>query len=746
MQAFDSTMLGASVPKTKVAGGYDTTTATSNEYGAIFPQYENSGNQTLLDALAYAADGWPVFPLLPNSKRPATEHGLKDASTDPDTIRAWWARWPGANIGIAMPPDVLAVDVDVKDVDGHATLGELAAQHGGLPATMTAETATGGWHLYFRKPADVRVKNRAGIRPGIDVRAQGGYLVAPPSTIDGKAYRWLNDDKPADCPPWLLELLTEEKKAPESAVTPPQALQSTARDAYSQRALERATSAVFAAPEGGRNDALNGAAYGLARLAAAGRLDWHQVAGTMERAALAAGLERDEVRKTLESAHASGQASPNYEGLPRLQHQGAGFEPLEEREEPQGPLLTPVSVFDVLTAPSPPPRFVWNGYLPRGVVSMLGAHGGTGKSYIALMLAVAVATGRPLFGVDTERVPVVFVSLEDAGHVVRHRLAHICREWGIAPDELTGLQVLDGTDNPELFASTGRDAGTTTRSYTELCTLAKGAGLVIVDNASDAYGGDEIQRRQVRAFIRSLGWIARDNDGAVLLLAHVDKNTSRARKAEGGEGYSGSTAWHNSVRSRLYMTRDAQGALLLEHQKINHGKLREPVHLFWPSDGLPQVDLPPTGVVAHIADRVHTQALLKLIAEYAERGEHITTATTSRTHAAKLLAGESTYPKGLKPAEVFDLLRRAERANHLARVTYRGADRKARECWEVTHHGREHAGLPPAATAATSPIEEVTAPTAVECGDCGDSARGYGGKSAHTESPQTMELAAAVAP
>lgn len=746
-----STTLGASMPKTKVAGGYDTTTATSKEYSAIFPQYENQDNQALHDALSYAANGWPVFPLLPNTKRPATEHGLKDASTDPDTIRAWWARWPAANIGIALPPDVLAVDVDVKDIDGFASLAALTVEHGELPATLTAETASGGWHLYFRKPTDVRVKNRVGIRPGIDVRAQGGYLVAPPSTIGGRAYRWLNDDDAADCPDWLLDVLTEEKKATTSPATAPQALQSTARDAYSQRALERATSAVVAAPEGGRNDALNGAAYGLARLAAAGRLDWHHAAAMMERAALAAGLEPDEVRKTLESAHASGQTSPNYEGLPdqRNHRQSAGFEPLED-EEPSGPLLTPVSVADVLTAPSPPPRFVWHGYLPRGVVSMLGAHGGTGKSYISLMLAVAVATGRPLFGVDTERERVVFVSLEDAGHVVRHRLAHICREWSIAPEELTNLQILDGTDNPELFATNGgRDAGTTTRSYAELCAVAKGAGLVIVDNASDAYGGDEIQRRQVRAFIRSLGWIARDNDSAVLLLAHVDKNTSRAGKADGGEGYSGSTAWHNSVRSRLFMTRDAQGGLKLEHQKINHGKLREPVHLFWPTDGLPQVDLPPTGVVAHIADRVHTQALLKLIAEFTERGEYVGTATTSRTHAAKLLAGESTYPKGLKPAEVFDLLRRAERAGYLARVEYRGADRKARERWEVTRQGRAHAGLPPAATAATAAtvqFEEVTAPTAVECGDCGDSARGYGGKSAHTKSPQIEELAAAVAP
>lgn len=210
--------------------------------------------------------------------------------------------------------------------------------------------------------------------------------------------------------------------------------------------------------------------------------------------------------------------------------------------EPPAPLLVPVSVADVLTHPSPPPRFVWDGYAPRGVVTLLGAHGGVGKSTIALMLAVAVVTGRPLFGVDTEQGPVLFVSLEDAATTVRHRLAWICKAWAIEPAELADLRIVDGTTNPELFTAERRDAGETTATYAELQTLATGAGLVVIDNASDAYGADEIQRRQVRTFVRALAEIAKANDAAVLLLAHVDKNTSKQRKAEGGEGYSGSTA------------------------------------------------------------------------------------------------------------------------------------------------------------------------------------------------------------
>ncbi len=189
------------------------------------------------------------------------------------------------------------------------------------------------------------------------------------------------------------------------------------------------------------------------------------------------------------------------------------------------PLLKPVSVGDVLTHPAPPPAFVWDDYLPRGVVALFGAHGGTGKSTIALMLAVATVTGRPLFGVATEQSPAVFVSLEDGARIVRHRLAGICRAWGIDPMALGGLHIVDGTENPELFAADNRSAGDVTSTYLELSRLvqATGAGLVVVDNASDSFGGDEINRRQVRAFMRSLGQVARLTDCAVCLLAHVGR-------------------------------------------------------------------------------------------------------------------------------------------------------------------------------------------------------------------------------
>ena len=400
------------------------------------------------------------------------------------------------------------------------------------------------------------------------------------------------------------------------------------------------------------------------------------------------------------------------------------------------PLLKPVSVFDVFTHPSPPPAFVWDGYLPRNEVALLSAHGGTGKSTIALMLAVCAALGRPLFGVDTEPCKVVFVSLEDGIGIIRHRLAGICRAWLIDPTQLQGkLTIVDGTDNPVLFSAEGKDHGSITSTYAELHLLVKAenAGLVLIDNASDAFAGDEIQRKQVRAFIRSIKAIAKATDAAVLLLSHVDKGTSRARKAEGGEGYSGSTAWHNSVRSRLFLTRDEQGLLTLEHQKSNLGKLREPLTLAWVDGGLPQV-IGQSGFNGTQqqgrADDDKAIAMLRLMAEFESRGQYCSPVATARNNVFATLRSEPVFQNLKLNADATKrIINQCQRAKWIDAADYRTKDRKTKECWTVTTEGRAFAGLPaPSAPSAPSCHESAQsakgAPSAPSCvGGVGESAR-----------------------
>src|SRR5262245_49991368 len=105
----------------------------------MFAEAESSSSNIFLSAaLSYAARGWPVFPCRPRAKEPLTQHGCKDATTDPHQITQWWTRWPEANIGIAtgMASRIIVIDVDVdteKGIDGEETLRTLEAQHGELP-------------------------------------------------------------------------------------------------------------------------------------------------------------------------------------------------------------------------------------------------------------------------------------------------------------------------------------------------------------------------------------------------------------------------------------------------------------------------------------------------------------------------------------------------------------------------------------------------------------------------------------
>ncbi len=380
-----------------------------------------------------------------------------------------------------------------------------------------------------------------------------------------------------------------------------------------------------------------------------------------------------------------------------------------------------VAVADLDTAEVPRQEWLWAGYIPAGTLTLLGAHGGTGKSTLALMLAVCTAFGLPLFGVPTLAAKVLFFSAEDGADVVRHRLQGICRALDVPADMLADrLHVLDASDGaPGLYREVvdkGVRYGAPTETLEALAEYVsrEGIGLLIVDNASDTLEANENDRASVRGFARELVRLVRAHAGAVLLLAHVDKGTSRGERG-GTEGYSGSTAWHNSARSRLYLSRSKDGGLLLEHQKCNFGPLREPIRLSWPHGGLPELDAAPTEVVQAIATDNATKALLRLVHEFTERGEMVSTATSGPAHAGKQLRGEPTFPARMRDAEVFDSLRDAERRGWLHRLPYRKANRHPGERWDVTEEGGRFARL--ASVAPVAPVADVE-PT--DAGDAGD--------------------------
>jgi hypothetical protein len=150
-------------------------------------------------AALYAEWGWPVFPLRAGQKVPATRHGFEDATTDTDQVAAWWRQNPAYNIGLATGRYFDVIDIDTPKKPGHPT-GYVALANmddaGALPPVHgVVITGRGGKHLYVL-PVD-GATNRAGIAPGIDMRAKGGYVVAPPSVVDSKPYTWHSYPSPA---------------------------------------------------------------------------------------------------------------------------------------------------------------------------------------------------------------------------------------------------------------------------------------------------------------------------------------------------------------------------------------------------------------------------------------------------------------------------------------------------------------------------------------------------------------------
>lgn len=203
------------------------------------PDRGNHRQELLTHALAYADARWPVLPIRPGTKRPARPEHAADscdgsdprcnstaghvgweerATTDPGRITRAWTDKPWG-VGIACgPAGLVVVDLDVpKDsgTTGAESLRQLQHEHGQhLPTTFTVATPSGGRHLYYIAPPGRRYGNTARqVAPGIDTRATGGLVVAPPTRLsDGRSYAIIDDHPPAELPTWFSQLLRPPPK------------------------------------------------------------------------------------------------------------------------------------------------------------------------------------------------------------------------------------------------------------------------------------------------------------------------------------------------------------------------------------------------------------------------------------------------------------------------------------------------------------------------------------------------------
>ena len=248
-------------------------------------------------ALDYGASGAAVLPLhTPTAragcscmtrgcahpgKHPRVRGGKDAATTDPETVERWWRMWPAANIGIRPAPGLVVLDVDPRH-GGEAQLAAMQRRYGRLPATRTARTGSGGEHLWFAHVGPVTGK----LAPGVDIKSNSGYVVAPPSLhFSGSRYAWSDPGPIAAAPPYLARLLTPP---------PPSPLSSRRAGSPSAKVAAGLLRVVADAAEGNRNNALFWAAC---------RAHEHGLdVGPLVDAAVANGLSRRAADATARSA------------------------------------------------------------------------------------------------------------------------------------------------------------------------------------------------------------------------------------------------------------------------------------------------------------------------------------------------------------------------------------------------------------------------------------------------------------
>ncbi|MEM9763440.1 MAG: bifunctional DNA primase/polymerase [Pseudomonadota bacterium] len=289
---------------------------------------------TLDQALNVASMGAPVFPCHPELKFPLCEGGFKDATTDPEGVRALWAAAAARgheNAMIGVPTGVL---FDVIDIDRDKKTGELPGldvireQYPEVleAATVQVTTRTGGLHLWFA-PGTPGFKNwvgrakkgKADPLPGIDVRVEGGYVIVPPTDrYDFTEGDWTSTWDLAPVPESFREAMIDARsKSADGAlvVTEAPSRQATAKEIehyrpMAERALYSEAAQLSEVLEGGRNHALNTAAFNMGQLIGAGVIEEDVVYRNLFDAALGIGLEEEEIRKTLRSGLEGGKAKP----------------------------------------------------------------------------------------------------------------------------------------------------------------------------------------------------------------------------------------------------------------------------------------------------------------------------------------------------------------------------------------------------------------------------------------------------
>lgn len=444
-------------------------------------------------ALGYTSRQWPVFPCrhqdeefidpqtgeveILATKTPLTSNGFRGATLSERIVRELWRRNPSAMVGVptGAPIGCWVLDIDPKH-GGPETLAALESTHGNLPATLTAETTSGGRHYFFKHQAGVR--NRGALGAGIDVRGDGGYVIAAGSVPAlGQSYSWLVDMEPVEAPEWLLQLVLPQSYDGTTIYQAP----STAgkiSDRYVERAVQSELDDLATEPMGNRNNRLNDASFRLGTFVGAGALSESEARALLQDVARGWGRDFPRCCKTIDNGLRAGKSHPRQ--MPeavndntklvdinrmldnaRAKVEQPEYEPQQEaHEEPQSEIQDEQPILAATPFqwknPSTLPRreFAFGKHFIRKYVSVTVAPGGLGKTANSIVEALAMASGKALNGTKPEkRLKVWLFNVEDPRDELERRIMAACIHFGLKPEDIEGHLFLDSGREQELVVA-----------------------------------------------------------------------------------------------------------------------------------------------------------------------------------------------------------------------------------------------------------------------------------------------------
>ncbi|MER9237260.1 AAA family ATPase [Mesorhizobium sp. M0622] len=310
-------------------------------------------------------------------------------------------------------------------------------------------------------------------------------------------------------------------------------------------------------------------------------------------------------------------------------------EPLAANDNDPLPFINPVDWqgMPVLTR-----EWFLDGLIPRRQITILNGDGSVGRSLLALQIAAASAMGCETVGLRPMTSRVMYLGAEDESDEFHRRLAAITYEHQRSLSDMSDFRLLPMAGRDALLAVPNK--ASVMQPTENMVKLVEGLiefrpGFLVLDTSADLFGGDEIKRNHVRQFIGMLRKPAIELDMAVLLLSHPS-----VAGMQTGTGSSGSTAWNNSARSRLYLTTaSGDGAdpdvRILTTMKANYGKKGGEIRMRW-QEGVFALDDGKPSAVAGIISRRADETFKKLLSTFNRTGQTVSDLTGTNHAPAKM--------------------------------------------------------------------------------------------------------------